>query len=235
MRSTALGAPVLFLALTLAAAAGCDASHMRGDDAGFRADVEVTTDAGACAAPAPFLICVSACGSDAGRPPECIGGRYQCPPGTVDLSTCPPFCMGAPPGPDCRCEPPRWVCPTPVPSPLACPVELEPSLGLGCGVEGQTCGDPCCEPTLACDGGVWGPGPIADCAWCDESQFFPCGPGRCGRGQACQTDCGPTDAPVFSCQVLVDDCGGCGCVEVPPGSTCEERDGHLYVVSPRCG
>lgn len=231
--SHAASALVSLAALALVfAGLGCDASHMRGDDAG-RGDAAVTADAGCAGSPA--LICVSSCGSDAGLGPICEGGRYVCPRGTVDLSSCPPFCMGAPPGPDCLCEPPRWVCPPH--GPEVCPIDLEGSLGLPCWLEGQTCGDPCCEVTLSCEDGAWAPGPIADCLTCDESQYFPCGSGRCGAGQACAVGCGPDDGPEYRCVALPDrGCTSCDCAVVPAGGSCEVLDGHLHVGDGgRCG
>ena len=114
-----------------------------------------------------------------------------------------------------------------------CPAVRE--LGAPCAIEGQSCGDACCSTAQSCLGGVWTPGPDADCL-CDPSRSFACGGGSCTSDRACVSDCGPDDGLVFRCEALPPDCRDCTCLALPPGQRCELVDGHVHVqVSEFCG
>jgi hypothetical protein len=57
--------------------------------------------------------CVWGCGSDASSSAECKNGLWSCPPGTVDMNTCPPGTCWGPPLP-CEVCNNGWKCaPTP--------------------------------------------------------------------------------------------------------------------------
>jgi len=323
---------VLLVVFPLAFLAGCScgSSHVR-DDAG--ADARAVGDGG-CLGAGP-MYCVSSCGSDAGVLPVCIAGGWQCPPGTIDASTCPPTCWGPPPGDDCSCDttasPPRYICSDECPAgiepwnpdspgnacapegrecasggsvcgagmfcqcasgrwscavaepdpacycgrepaegspcveegmlcgsccptpgspafgpftcvggrwtindcPAECPPIAEPPcpadrpLGLACPLEGQLCGNPCCD-AIQCTAGVWGPGPEVGCA-CDPSSVFTCGTGSCTADRACASHCGPADGIEHSCLALPTGCHSCDCAPVDPGVICEEREGHVFL------
>ncbi len=223
----ALAATSLALSLCLV---GCDASHQRGDDAGASDAatlVDGATGDGAVCTGSSSLLCVFGCGGDAGVGAVCTGGRWQCPPGTVDIASCPPTCFGPPPGPSCRCIGTSWECAPPTDA--WCPVDLMAGLGTSCSLDEQLCGDPCCDATLVCRGGTWVEGPLADCLLCDSTQFFDCGGGACGHGQECQLTCGPTDGPIYRCVVIPSDCTNCDCAVVAPGESCTVRGGHVFV------
>jgi len=67
---------------------------------------------GGCAGNGPM--CAWGCGSDAFDPPQCTGGKWVCPPGTVDSTTCPPGTCWGPPLPCEVCDD-GWACkPDPV-------------------------------------------------------------------------------------------------------------------------
>lgn len=108
---------------------------------------------------APTFACASGCGSDALDVPLCVDGELTCPPGTIDLRTCPPTCVGPPP-PDCTCEivgeTARWNC-----DPVACPADA--TAGGSCEDEGAVCGE--CEgeggSILTCSEGGWVDTPCA--------------------------------------------------------------------------
>lgn len=125
----------------------------------------------------------------------------------------------------------RWAagdCPAiecPSIDPPSCPAVRE--LGTTCANEGQICGDVCCS-SQQCVGGVWVPGPDADCL-CDPTRSFACGSGSCTERNACTAHCGPDDGLEHRCDPLPADCTSCDCVPLAPGETCEERDGRVFV------
>lgn len=114
---------------------------------------------------------------------------------------------------------PDLVCPT-----LACPAVRV--LGTSCVSDGQVCGDVCCS-SQQCIGGVWAPGPDADCL-CDTSRTYACGDGSCTTDRACIATCGPTDRIAYVCEPLPAGCTSCECAPWPR-EFCEERDGHVFV------
>ncbi len=176
---------VLLFPLVLA---GCADSHGREGDAG------PVGDGGACGT-APFLICVSACGSDAGVGPICTGGAWACPPGTRDLSTCPPTCRGAPPGPGCVCVGTSWSCPN-----TMCPPDINPwnptDPHSACSPDGAMCssgGTDVCGSAMSCrcESGHWNcavaePDPVC---WCGRQ---PSAGDRCNMEGASCGECCPT-------------------------------------------
>lgn len=151
----------------------------------------------------------SACSVEGERCGECCAtswGPFSCFGGTWQLEPCPLDC--------------------PVPDPTPCPAS--PRLGGMCPVEGQLCGDACCDTAVLCERGVWTPGPVADCLTCSS---YACGPGSCRSDQACAMLGCPGDE---QCLPMPFDCRSCDCLELPPFATCEERDGHVYVVGGDC-
>ncbi len=55
--------------------------------------------------------CVDTCGSDYGLQPECVGGAWKCPEGSVDSATCPPgTCWGPPTIGEVCSDGQGWVC-----------------------------------------------------------------------------------------------------------------------------
>jgi hypothetical protein len=180
----------LALSLTLLSLAGCSASHVSEGDAGPRPDAP-GSDA-ACVG-SSSLICVPGCGGDAGLPPICVSGAWQCPPGTVDLSTCPPACHGPQPGPGCVCRGTEWSCVS-----TTCPADIDPwgSPGTPCAVEGEHCtsgGSDACGSAMFCDCqmGHW------NCAVAEPDPVCWCGrepsPGdRCNEEGASCGECCPT-------------------------------------------
>jgi|JI10StandDraft_1071094.scaffolds.fasta_scaffold180026_1 hypothetical protein len=217
MRSLAL-----LLVLAPLVLSGCADSHNRFGDAGG--------DGGLCGPPSS-LFCVSACGSDAGYPAVCTGGSWACPPGTRDITTCPPGCVGAPPMPGCVCRGTSWSCEGGV-----CPAGLnpwDPSDPLRrCTVEGATCssgtGDACggglfctCHSGLY-DCAVAEPDPVCWCgrqpsegdrcneegASCGECCPTPGGTGwpamQCVEGHWTSAPCPAIECPVFEIECPVD-------------------------------
>lgn len=198
--------------------AGCSASHVTTGDAGPVGDASCTGGS--------LLICVQFCASDAGAPPICVSGSWRCPPGTVDLSTCPPGCIGRPPSPDCVCEGTRWSCPD-----GRCPDGIDPwaTPGTACGVEGAHCSgggtDPC-GSALECDcsGGHWSclvaePDPVCYCGRepsagdrCNEegAACGECCPTLGGTGWAAMTCVDghwqPAACPELVCPPIAEDC-----------------------------
>ncbi len=176
LRSLALLVPLLL--------AGCPDSHGR-DDAGPHGD------GGPCSG-SSGLICVASCGGDAGLPPICSGGAWVCPPGTVDIHSCPPTCWGPPP-PGCTCRGTEWVCP-----PRECPADINPwdpdHPGNACTTEGATCrngGDSPCGGFMSCtcEGGRWTclvaePDPVC---WCgrEPSEGDACSEEGAVCGECC--------------------------------------------------
>jgi hypothetical protein len=163
-----------------------------------------------------------ACGPDVAGQPCNVEGELcgACCPSPSDPAPFGPFaCTGG-----------RWSWFECEPCP---PVERQPCpavrpIGAMCANEGQLCGDACCDTATICDGGVWTPGPIADCAACFS---YACGPGTCRGDEACASLGCPGDE---QCLPIPDGCTGCGCLELPAGATCEERDGHLFVSGGDC-
>jgi hypothetical protein len=197
----------------------------------------------------------SACG--AAMSCQCMGGRWTCAvaepdpacwcgreptaggPCTEEGMSC-GACCPTPESPafgPFTCVGGEWVlgdCPAIECPPVvdSCPAVRE--LGSPCGVEGQTCGDACCS-AQTCLGGVWTPGPEADCL-CDPGRSFACGAGSCTSDRVCVSDCGPDDGLVHRCDALPSGCTRCDCLALPPGQVCEEIDGHAHVrVSDFCG
>jgi hypothetical protein len=168
--------------------------------------------------------------------PACYCGREPDPgsPCTVEGDSCGACCPtpGTPSWGPFLCTGGRWeplACPPIECPPLtgSCPAELGASLGLACGLEGQLCGNPCCE-SIQCTGGVWGPGPAVGCA-CDPSSVFTCGAGSCTTDRACvEVGC------ETRCDALPEGCTSCACAVVPEGGSCRERDGHVYVTVGDC-
>ncbi|MBX7191847.1 MAG: hypothetical protein K1X94_07305 [Sandaracinaceae bacterium] len=188
-----------------------------------------------CLGPAPGPDC--SCDTSGASP------RWSCPcnaatrdgtPCTTEGESCGACCPVAtePTFGPFLCSGGRWLiepCPfdCPVPDPTPCPAR--PVLGATCPVEGQECGDPCCDTAVLCEGGVWAPGPVADCAICSS---YGCGPaGSCRADQACASFGCPGDE---TCQPLPVGCSSCDCVAVPPGARCEVRDGHVFLSGGDC-
>jgi hypothetical protein len=208
----------LSLSLALAfSAAGCFDAHTPSS----------TTDAGpigdaGCAGGAPFVICVADCGSDAGAGPICVAGAWTCPPGTRNLAECPPTCHGPPP-PGCVCRGTSWSCPAPQ---TDCPVDTMGSIGSACATEGAECGNPCCSDAIECRGGVWAPGPVADCDSCVE---HACGDGRCRADQTCVSSCNIAGGTSFVCRARDAGCNDCSCIVLTEDERCEMIDGFPQV------
>lgn len=171
------------------------------------------------------MYCVLSCGSDAGLLPICSGGEWQCPPGSIDASTCPPTCWGPPPGPDCACDttavPPTYVCGR------ECPAGIEPwnpdAPGNACAPEGRECssGGSVCGAGMfcQCSGGRWScavaePDP-ACCCGRQPDEGSPC----VEEGASCGSCCPTPDSPAFGPFTCI---GGrwtladCPAVECPP-------------------
>jgi hypothetical protein len=110
--------------------------------------------------------------------------------------------------------------------PIECPADTGSVLGRSCPIEGAQCGDPCCSSAIECDGGVWVPGPEADCVLCDE---YPCGDGACGADQFCRATCGPAGGTMHSCVTLPPGCTSCDCIPLGGVFECEMIDGHPHV------
>lgn len=169
------------LLLVSIAAPGCSESHGRFGDAG-------STDGGGCGS-APPLFCVSDCGSDAGLAPICEDGAWRCPPGTRDLSTCPPSCIGPRP-PGCACVGTEWRC-----EGGTCPPDLSPWEPTACAIEGAECTsggtDPCGVGMFCtCRAGLWEcavaePDPVC---WCGRA---PSEGDRCNEEGATCGECCP--------------------------------------------
>lgn len=191
------------LVLTLVAGCSSGSSHVR-DDAG--GDARATGDGG-CSGTAP-IFCAYSCGSDASAYPICVAGEWQCPPGTVDPSSCPPTCWGPPPGTDCVCDtaatPPGWLCGS------ECPDGIEPwspdAPGNVCAVEGRTCssGGSVCGAGMfcECERGRWScavaePDPAC---WCgrEPEPGSPCTEEGASCGACCPTAGSPAFGP-FTC------------------------------------
>ncbi|MCB9596111.1 MAG: hypothetical protein H6719_25540 [Sandaracinaceae bacterium] len=180
---------------------GCAEMHGRGDDGG------TPSDAAGCGV-APGFYCLSACGSDAGAIPMCVGDTWSCPPSApVDSRTCPPGCTGAPP-PGCVCSGTSWVCDDPV-----CPPDINPwdpaDLASVCHVEGSTCsrgGPDQCGSALfcTCESGRYNcavaePDPVC---WCGRE---PSVGDRCvEEGTSCGQCCPTADGPNWPAMECVD-------------------------------
>lgn len=168
--------------------------------------------------------------------PVCWCGREpsEGDPCSMEGATCGACCPtpGSPDWPLMFCSGGRWTsgaCPAiecPPIEPVPCPADTRSVLGQSCPMEGQACGDSCCDTAIDCRGGVWTPGPVADCFACLS---FACGPtGSCPADQACQQSCGPDDGTAYTCTPLPDDCRDCSCVSVPPEYACRVEDGHVF-------
>jgi hypothetical protein len=129
----------------------------------------------------------------------CVDGHWQ-------PSACPPV-----------------VCPT---VPVECPADTAAALGTACAQPGQTCGDACCDSAIVCEGGVWRPGPVADCFACTQ---YACGTGACPSSQTCLSRCGPADGIELVCVPRDGTCNDCGCIPLSPTQRCEMIDGHPHV------
>ncbi|MBX7193536.1 MAG: hypothetical protein K1X94_15885 [Sandaracinaceae bacterium] len=225
MRPSLRALALTALVAGFASLAGCSCSqtHVR-DDAGMVGD-------GGCLGGTP-LFCPLSCWSDAGAPPICVGGRWQCPPGSVDPSTCPPSCWGPPPRPDCSCDTtsatPSWVCP-----PTECPSGLDPwnpeSAVNACSFEGASCASgSVCGAALSCVcmGSRWRcavaePDPAC---WCgrEPAEGSPCSEEGASCGACCPTPGVPAYGP-FTC--LDGHWRGLDCpaIECPPLACPAER------------
>ncbi|MCA9606620.1 MAG: hypothetical protein KC619_13540 [Myxococcales bacterium] len=188
----------------------------------------------------------------------CMGGRWQCgiaepdpvcfcgrepsagdrciDEGTICGSCCPT--PDAPPWPPMACLGGRWEpadCPDVECPPLVeeCPVDTSAAVGTVCGIEGQLCGNPCCDSAITCTAGRWRRGPFAGCA-CEPDHA--CGEGSCTTFQACAVRCGPDDGPEHYCVGLPEGCFDCSCVPLRPDQTCEMIDGRPAISDPLfCG
>jgi len=161
-------------------------------------------DGGRCTG-SSSLICVSDCGSDFGAPAICSGTSWVCPPGTVDIFTCPPSCWGPPPA-GCTCDGTEWVCP-----PTMCPPDVNPwnpdHPGNACSPEGATCNggssDECGGGLwCTCESGRWNcavgePDPVC---WCgrEPSEGDRCNDDGMTCGECCPT-AGGTGWPAMQC------------------------------------
>jgi hypothetical protein len=177
-----------------------------------------------CAVAEPDPVCW--CGREPREGDPCDGEGATCGaccPSSDEPLWAPRVCVGG-----------RWTaaaCPAVECPPRSCPSDTRGALGQPC-AEGQTCGDPCCSTAIRCVGGVWVPGPEADC---DRCRSFGCGPGSCRDDQYCRSGCGPTDGIEYTCEPLFE-CRDCSCLAVPSGGTCEVIDGRVFVQEPLgCG
>lgn len=194
---------------------GCPMQHGVGSDAGGG-------DGGGCRG-SSSLICVASCGTDAGLPAICAGTDWRCPPGTVDIFTCPPTCLGPRPGPDCVCRGTDWSCPS-----TTCPEGLNPwdpsDPRNACTREGATCssgsGDSCGAAMFCtCESGSWScavaePDPVC---WCGRQ---PTEGDRCVEEGASCGECCPTAEgtgwPAMTCEDGHWTAATCPAVECPP-------------------
>lgn len=192
--------------------AGCSTSHTTDTD----------TDGGASCDAGPPLACVASCGSDVVTYGECVMGMRVCPSGTVDIRTCEPRCVGAPPSSTCRCEGTTWVCDD------ACPPGINPwdptSPGSACEPEGRHCqsgGTDECSSFLSCDceGGHW------ECLFAEPDPSCWCGRqpdegSRCNEEGATCGECCPTPGgtgwPAMTCEDGHWQPAGCPEIECPP-------------------
>jgi hypothetical protein len=147
------------------------------------------------------------CGPDvAGQPCDVEGALCgDCCPSPTDAAPFGPFaCTGRRwSWLECEaCPPVRGTCSAVRPT------------GAACAIEGQLCGATYCDTATICDGGVWTPGPIADCAACFS---YACGPGTCRGDEACASLGCPGDE---LCSPIPDGCSGCPCLELPASATC---------------
>ena len=190
--------PLLIVLAVPLAAAGCADTH------GLDVDSGPAGDAG-CGGGSP-LICVSSCGGDAGLSPICTATGWACPPGTRDLSTCPPTCHGPPPSSACVCRGTSWSCPS-----AACPTDFNPwdptDPRSACSPEGSTCSsggtDPCSSAmSCTCTSGHWNCA-IAEAdpvCWCGRqpSEGDRCVEEGASCGECCPTP-GGTGWPAMQC------------------------------------
>jgi len=185
------------LVLSCLLLAGCSSSHGTGPDAGRPLD-------GASCAGDPDLFCVDLCGSDVGHSPVCEDGVWRCPGGTRDAESCPPGCVGPPPGPGCECVGAAWSCDDGVCPDTVRPYEREHPDNR-CTDEGATCraGDGGCGTNLfcTCEGGRWdclvaSPDPAC---WCEIEPRLG---SRCvEEGASCGTCCpGPGEWGPMTCE-----------------------------------
>jgi len=169
---------------------------------------------GGCAGFGPT--CAWGCGSDAASQADCIGGAWKCPPGTVDMDTCPPgTCWGPPftcevcdngwkcaPDQGCigSCE--SFVCATCDGAPEghayigACDCSCNNGSEYGC-----TLVPGCCNQDIDCGDKTWFPcvehvckQPVPGQCWVDAE----CGPGMKCQGASvcpCNFDCNGPDSP----------------------------------------
>jgi len=124
---------------------------------------------------------------------------------------------------------PEIVCP---PVEESCPADTSAVRGDFCGIDGQSCGDPCCGSAIVCEDGIWRRGPDADCI-CEDPQ--PCGSGGCPAPQYCHQSCGPDDGIIDRCVPLLTDCASCECLEIESWERCEMVDGRPHVQPVGCG
>ena len=81
-----------------------------------------TTDAYQPTCPGDPPMCADACGSDYfPANAECVGGTWECPPGTVDPKDCPPGTCWGMPLPGEVCGPSGWSCEPKIEQYLECP------------------------------------------------------------------------------------------------------------------
>ncbi|MFT5354720.1 MAG: hypothetical protein ACI9KE_001928 [Polyangiales bacterium] len=148
--------------------------------------------------------CCPAAGDPDWAPMTCVEGSWQ-PAG------CPPI-----------------ECPAVTAS---CPVNPADHVGDDCFNEGLSCGNACCGTGIDCNGGIWRPGPDAECL-CEPQR--PCGPGTCRNNQYCVQSCGPDDGPEYACEALPEACFDCSCISLETGGRCEMVDG-APVIGHFCG
>ena len=173
-----------------------------------------TTMTGAGGCDGATFGCLQFCGSDFfPASAACVGGAWQCPPGTVDPSTCPSTgCAGPAPGACDVCSNGGWVC-NPTPECFtSCPAILCGSCD-GVGVLSQDCACSCdsngalaCQKTAqACCTVDWD---------CGDEAFVPCVSGVC-------------KLPVANGCWSSEECNGLSCIGAfvcPCGADCDQPD-----------
>lgn len=175
-----------------------------------------TTGSGGACPGSPFE-CVPSCGGDVIGQAECVGGAWQCEPGWVKMSDCPPgSCFGlplpcetCPPGQGWTCEPSEacagscdgLVC-------LECPAQGGVAVFGACACSCDAVGQYACELAPGCCNEDWDCGdavyvpcvnhvcktPVPGGCWSDAE----CQPSQTCEGESvcpCGVVCGAPDAP----------------------------------------
>ncbi|MCB9596898.1 MAG: hypothetical protein H6719_29515 [Sandaracinaceae bacterium] len=202
-----------------------------------RVEGATCSNGGDACGPGLFCTCESgrwSCGV-AEPDPACWCGREPTAGGPCDGSapTCGQCCPTAdgPNWPAMECVDGAWqpaACPEIVCPPIeeVCPADTRSALGLACPIDGQGCGNACCGTAIDCVGGIWQPGPEADCLCRPEPA---CGAGECRPSQYCRSRCGPDDGLEHQCVTLPFDCAACDCLTLTDSQTCEMIDGRPFV------